>query len=108
MELSQSAAESGQFGKKVVLLAGGIEAGILRRMVDGEGVRYLGRIGEQDKHDALAGALNRLLRDPDLRTRLGEAARERVRREFSLARMVNDTLAVYREAVTDVSRTPSR
>ena len=47
---------------------------------------------------ALAGALGRLLDDPALRARLGQGARERVRREFGLRRMVADTLALYREA----------
>jgi glycosyltransferase involved in cell wall biosynthesis len=47
---------------------------------------------------ALAGALGHLLDAPSLRQRLGAAARERVRREFSLQRMAGDTLAIYREA----------
>lgn len=47
---------------------------------------------------ALAGALGHLLDAPALRARLGEGARERVRREFGLGRMVADTLALYREA----------
>src|SRR5258707_13421546 len=38
--------------------------------------------------DRLAAALNRLLDDPALRERLGQAGRERVRKEFTLARMV--------------------
>src|SRR5258708_24740910 len=38
--------------------------------------------------DRLAAALNRLLDDPVLRDRLGQAGRERVREEFTLARMV--------------------
>jgi glycosyltransferase involved in cell wall biosynthesis len=36
---------------------------------------------------ALAAALAALLRDPDLRARLGTANRERARREFDQARM---------------------
>jgi glycosyltransferase involved in cell wall biosynthesis len=44
---------------------------------------------------ALAGALNRLLNDPDLRRALGEAARQRARREFSLDVMTSRTLALY-------------
>lgn len=78
------------------------------------GVPFVSRDGESGitvppaDADALARALGRLLRDPELRRRLGGAARERVRREFSLERMVNDTLAVYREAAAGVSRIPSR
>lgn len=78
------------------------------------GVPFVSRDGESgitvppEDADALAAALNRLLADPDLRERMGAAARVRVRREFSLERMTTDTLAVYREAVTDVSRIPSR
>jgi glycosyltransferase involved in cell wall biosynthesis len=57
----------------------------------------------------LSAALRRLLDDGPLRRRMGQAARERVRREFSLDRMVARTLQIYREAVSlDVSRTPSR
>ncbi|HEU0301183.1 MAG TPA: glycosyltransferase [Longimicrobium sp.] len=78
------------------------------------GVPFVSRDGESGitvppaDADALADALNRLLRDAELRLRLGDAARERVRREFSLERMVHDTLAVYREAAADVSRIPNR
>ncbi|HEX2207642.1 MAG TPA: glycosyltransferase [Longimicrobium sp.] len=78
------------------------------------GVPFVSRDGESgitvppEDADALAAALNRLLGDDALRRRMGEAARERVRREFSLERMVRDTIAVYRQAVTDVSRIPSR
>lgn len=46
---------------------------------------------------ALADAMLRLARDPELRRRLGEAGRARVREAFGLERMVEETLAVYRE-----------
>jgi glycosyltransferase involved in cell wall biosynthesis len=45
---------------------------------------------------ALAAAMGRLLADPDLRRRMGEAGRALVRREFSLDAMVEGNLAVYR------------
>jgi glycosyltransferase involved in cell wall biosynthesis len=48
--------------------------------------------------DALRQALARLLEDDDLRRRLGEQARERALREFTLPRMVAGTVEVYREA----------
>ena len=48
---------------------------------------------------ALAEALGRLIADGNLRRRLGEAARQRVEREFSIDRVVAETLAVYEELV---------
>jgi glycosyltransferase involved in cell wall biosynthesis len=44
---------------------------------------------------ALAGAINRLLDDPDLRRSLGNAARLRARQEFALETMTTRTLALY-------------
>jgi glycosyltransferase involved in cell wall biosynthesis len=44
---------------------------------------------------ALAAALRRLLGDPALRTRLGEAGRARVEARFTSARMAEGTLACY-------------
>jgi len=44
----------------------------------------------------LASAIGRLLRDRELRLRLGRAGRERVERLFSFRRMVADTEALYR------------
>jgi len=50
-------------------------------------------------HDeaGMAAAIVRLLRDPAERTRLAEAGRARVDREFSVERMVRGTLDVYEE-----------
>ncbi len=48
---------------------------------------------------ALAAALNRLLADDELRARLGRRARERALREFTIPRMVEQTLGVYAEAL---------
>jgi glycosyltransferase involved in cell wall biosynthesis len=68
------------------------------------GVPFVSRDGESGitvppaDARALAGALGRLLDAPALRRRLGAAARERVRRDFGLDRMVADTLALYGEA----------
>ena len=47
--------------------------------------------------DALADALIRLLESDDLRHRMGRAGHEIVERDFSLDRMVEGNLAVYRE-----------
>ncbi|MFD9003504.1 glycosyltransferase family 4 protein [Streptomyces sp. NPDC059582] len=48
---------------------------------------------------ALAGALSRLLGDPELRARLGHAGRERVLARFTWARAAEGTVAHYREAI---------
>lgn len=47
---------------------------------------------------ALAEALRLLLEDEPLRTRLGSQARERALREYTVERMVDDTMRVYSEA----------
>ncbi|GGJ98200.1 glycosyl transferase family 1 [Streptomyces camponoticapitis] len=49
--------------------------------------------------EALAGALNRLLNDRELRERLGAAGRERVLRRFTWARAAEGTAELYRAAV---------
>ena len=48
---------------------------------------------------ALADALTRILRDPELRRRMGEAGRRRVEERFSAARMAQEVLAIYDEVV---------
>jgi glycosyltransferase involved in cell wall biosynthesis len=50
---------------------------------------------------ALRGALQRLLADPELRGRLGAAARERVRERLSWNTVTEATLRVYRECLSD-------
>jgi glycosyltransferase involved in cell wall biosynthesis len=49
---------------------------------------------------ALAGAINRLLDDPALRQRFGQAGMLRARQEFGLDAMVNRTLGLYQSAIT--------
>ena len=46
-----------------------------------------------------AAAMLRLLKDPALRRRLGEAGREEVQRRFSVDKMVENTLAVYEKVL---------
>ena len=52
--------------------------------------------------EALAKALGELIANPKRRAELGRRARERIKRQFAVERMVNQTLAVYR-GVTHVS-----
>jgi rhamnosyl/mannosyltransferase len=54
--------------------------------------------------DALADALDRLLGDETLRSALGQAARVRVEREFSLEAMIERTLAIYDEVLSHRAR----
>jgi glycosyltransferase involved in cell wall biosynthesis len=49
--------------------------------------------------EALAEALVRLLRDPDLSARMGRAGRERVRSEFTVDKIVSQTLDVYQSVI---------
>jgi glycosyltransferase involved in cell wall biosynthesis len=53
---------------------------------------------------ALAAALGRVLEDAALRARLGAAARRRVDEAFPVDRMVDETIAVYREALAERGR----
>jgi len=46
--------------------------------------------------EALAGAILRVLGDPDLAARLGRAGRERVETSFAIDDLVRDTVALYR------------
>jgi len=46
--------------------------------------------------EALAAAINRLARDPDLRTRMGKAGRKRVVEQFSWEAIARSTLELYR------------
>src|SRR5207245_8825516 len=65
------------------------------------GVRLVNRAGETGllvppgDPAALAEAITGLLRDPDLRERLGQAARERVSREVSVGRLVNKSSRIH-------------
>jgi glycosyltransferase involved in cell wall biosynthesis len=59
-------------------------------------------------HDppALAEAADALLGDGARRLRMGEAARERVVRDFSVARMTAEVGDVYRQAAASLSGEP--
>jgi glycosyltransferase involved in cell wall biosynthesis len=53
---------------------------------------------------ALAQAIVRALKDPDLRQRLGKAGFDRVRARFTVERMVAETASVYQRLVNNVSK----
>lgn len=53
---------------------------------------------------ALGAALNRLLDDPALRSRMGDNGRARVTEEFDVARMVAQTVAVYDDVLRESGR----
>jgi glycosyltransferase involved in cell wall biosynthesis len=69
--------------------------GIPEVVVDGE----TGLLVEPENPGALAGAIRRLLADPDLAARMGQAGRERARQVFSAGRMAELTAALYEELV---------
>ena len=92
-------AEAMAHGKPVVASAVG---GLLDLVVDGE----TGLLVPPGDVAALRAALERLLGDRELRRRLGEAGRERVRRQFSWAAVTDSTLEAYEEALHP--RPPSR
>jgi glycosyltransferase involved in cell wall biosynthesis len=50
---------------------------------------------------ALADAIERLVRDPLLRARMGARGRRRVEEEFSEERVVEQTIALYRSLLAD-------
>jgi glycosyltransferase involved in cell wall biosynthesis len=75
-------------GKPVVATTAG---GIPEVVVDGE----TGFLVPPRDHDAMAGAIVKLLKDDALRQTMGEAGSARVRTVFSAERMVQDTLRVY-------------
>jgi glycosyltransferase involved in cell wall biosynthesis len=82
-----------------------MEAGACARAVvttDMPGCRHVVRDGQNGllvpprDADALAGAIRRLIGDPELRKRMGAAGRERAVREFSEDTVQQQVLAVYR------------
>jgi phosphatidylinositol alpha-1,6-mannosyltransferase len=76
--------EANAAGKPVI---GGISGGTRDAILDGQtGVRV-----EGERPEAVASAIVRLLADPDLRNRMGEAGRRRVVRDFSWDSVVEKT-----------------
>jgi glycosyltransferase involved in cell wall biosynthesis len=75
----------------------GAVGGLLDLVVDGE----TGLLVPPRDPAALRAALARLLADEGLRRRLGPAARERARTEFSWERVTDLTLAAYEAALAE-------
>lgn len=69
--------------------------GVPEFVVDGE----TGLLVEPENPGALAGAIRRLLADPALATRMGEAGRRRAHELFSAERMAERTAAMYEELI---------
>jgi glycosyltransferase involved in cell wall biosynthesis len=76
-------------GKPIVATTAG---GIPEVVVDGE----TGFLVPPRDHRAMAEALVKLLKDPELRKKMGHAGLARARRKFSADRMVQETLKVYK------------
>lgn len=71
-------------------------------VIDGE----TGLLVPPGEVEPLAQAMLSLAADPALRKRLGEAGAQRVRAEFGLDRMVDQTLGIYRELVDGADPDP--
>ncbi len=71
----------------------GAHGGLPEIIVDGE----TGFLVDPTDPAALAGAISALLDDPGLRARMGEAGRARVAELFSVDRMVDEHVALYRD-----------
>lgn len=76
------------------VIASGV-GGIGESVRDGES-GYLVRRGDVEQ---LRERIDRLLRSPDLRVRMGASGRVRFEQDFTLAHSVNRTLAVYQDAL---------
>lgn len=74
-------------------VVGTLAGGIPEAVVDGR----TGRLVPAGDPDALARAILELLRDPEARTTFGASGRARVIEQFSVERMVQRTLDVYRK-----------
>jgi glycosyltransferase involved in cell wall biosynthesis len=85
-------AEAMAYGRPVVASAVG---GLLDLVVDGE----TGLLVPPRDVEALRAALERLLGDTELRRRLGEAGRERIRQHFTWPAVIDRTIQAYEDAL---------
>jgi glycosyltransferase involved in cell wall biosynthesis len=86
-----AAAEAMAFGRPVVAAAGG---GLLELVDDETGILVAPR-----DVTALREAVQKLLADPQLSSRLGAAGRERARERWGWGAVIDETLAVYESVV---------
>jgi glycosyltransferase involved in cell wall biosynthesis len=94
VEASQSGVVSTAYGfKKPVVVT---DSGSIPEIVD-EG--KTGLIVPARDHEALAKAIVRLLKDPELRSRMGENAYRKLNTDLSWSRVVEKTMGIYMEAV---------
>jgi rhamnosyl/mannosyltransferase len=104
-----SNARSESFGMvQVEAMASGCP--VINAAIPASGVPWVSRHEESgltipvDDPAALAAASRRLLDEPDLRKRLGQAGRERARREFDCAIMAERSLELYRSILKGAVR----
>ncbi len=90
--LGNVAIEAGAAGRPVIASRVG---GIPEIVVD----RETGLLIEPGDYEAIADATCELLDSPDLRKRLGTAAAQRIRSDFTLKRQLEQLEAVYEEAI---------
>jgi glycosyltransferase involved in cell wall biosynthesis len=107
LTLFVSAARSEPFGLAIVeAMAAGLPVvaaaseGAVEIIQDG----FSGKLVRIDDPEALAQAINDLLADPLERSRLGRNAQLTARERYSLARMANDTVQIYREVLLGTSQ----
>jgi glycosyltransferase involved in cell wall biosynthesis len=87
-------AEAMACGRAVVAM----EAGDIPYLVDDDKTGFVVPNGNREK---LVERMTTLIRDPNLCRRMGEAARAKAEREFTLERVVTEHLSVYRHAGWD-------
>jgi glycosyltransferase involved in cell wall biosynthesis len=88
--ISNSVMEYMALGKPVVATQGGGTEELIR---SGE----TGFLVEPSNHLMLAGMIERLIDDEDLRKKMGDMGKERILAHFSMDRMVNDYINLYRQ-----------
>lgn len=94
---SRAITEAMELGLCVVATLAGGTPELVRDELDG-------LLTPKDDSAALAAAIRRLAHDEPLRRRMAESARQRVRTEFTIERMTERTLAMYRAALGAADR----